>query len=74
HYYNLSTIFSKTIKVLKESENPIKKLKHKEDFIQILPFNKKLTQKSFYSLLSTDSERLYHKLDGNHQIFIPIQI
>lgn len=74
HYYNLSTIFSKTIKVLKESENPIKKLKHKDDFIQILPFNKKLTLKTIYSLLSTDSERLYHKLGNNHQIFIPIQI
>ncbi len=74
HYYNLSAIFSKTIKVLKESENPIKKLKHKDDFIQILPFSKKLTQKTLYSLLSTDSERLYHKLDSNHQIFIPIQI
>lgn len=74
HYYNLATIFSKSIKVIKESENPIKKLKQKEDFIQIIPFTKKLTQRKIYSILSTDSERLYHKLDANHQIFIPVQI
>ncbi|MDQ1245572.1 MAG: uncharacterized protein QG565_1913 [Campylobacterota bacterium] len=74
HYYNLSTIFSKSIKVIKESENPIKKLKKKEDFLQILPFTKKLTKRKIYSFFSTDSERLYHKLDDKHQIFIPVQI
>jgi hypothetical protein len=74
HYYNLSTIFSKSIKVLKENENPIKTLRQKDDFIHILPFTFKLTKKSFYSFLSTDSERLYHKLDDYHQIFIPVQL
>ena len=74
HYYNLSTIFSKSIKVLKENENPIKTLKQKEDFIHILPFTFKLTKNPFYSLLSIDSERLYHKLDDYHQIFIPVQL
>jgi len=74
HYNNLSTIFSKTIKILKESENPITVLQRKENFIQILPFTKKLTKRKFYSLLSIDSEKLYHKLDDNHQFFIPVQI
>ena len=74
HYNNLSTIFSKTIKVHKESQNPIKVLQKKDNFIQILPFTKKLTKRRIYSLLSTDSEKLYHKLDDNHQFFIPVQI
>jgi len=74
HYYNLSTIFSKSIKVLKENENPIKMLKQKEDFVHILPFTFKLTKNPLYSLLSTDSERLYYKLDDYHQIFIPVQL
>ncbi len=74
HYYNLSTIFSKSIKVIKENENPIKILREKDDFIQILPFTKKLTKRRIYSILSTDSEKLYHKLDDYHQIFIPVQI
>ncbi|QFR43390.1 COG3400 family protein [Sulfurimonas xiamenensis] len=74
HYYNLSTIFSKNIKVIKENANPIKKLKQKDDFVQIIPFTKKLTLRKIYSILSTDSERLYHKLDDHHQIFIPVQI
>ena len=74
HYYNLSTIFSKSIKVFKENENPIRTLKQKENFIHILPFTQKLTQTRFYSLFSTDSERLYYKLDEYHQIFIPVQL
>ncbi len=74
HYYNLSTIFSKSIKVIEDQDNPIRVLKHKENFIQILPFTSKLTKRKVFSLLSTDSERLYYKLDDYHQIFIPVQL
>ena len=74
HYNNLSTIFSKTIKIHKEDENPISKLRQKENFIQLLPFTKKLTARRIYSLFSTDSEKLYYKLDDYHQIFIPVQL
>ncbi|MDB2562339.1 potassium transporter TrkA [Sulfurimonas sp.] len=74
HYYNLSTIFSKSIKVFKENENPIRTLKQKENFIQILPFTQKLTTRRIMSFFSTDNELLYHRLDSNHQIFIPVQL
>jgi len=74
HYYNLSTIFSKSIKVVKDGDNPIKTLRKKDNFVQILPFTFKLTQNRIFSFLSTDSEKLYHKLDKYHQIFIPVQI
>lgn len=74
HYYNLSTIFSKSIKVFQENENPLRTLKQKENFIQILPFTHKLTARRIYSLFSTDSERLHYKLDDYHQIFIPVQL
>jgi len=74
HYTNLSTIFSKTIKVVEEDENPIKTLKQKDNFIQLLPFTHKLTSRRIYSIFSTDSEKLYYKLDDYHQIFIPVQL
>ena len=74
HYNNLSTIFSKTIKILEKDENPIKVLKQKDNFIQLLPFTQKLTARRIYSLFSTDSEKLYYKLDDYHQIFIPVQL
>ena len=74
HYYNLSTIFSKSIKVIKENDNPVRSLRNKENFIQILPFTQKLTSRRIFSALSTDSELLYHKLDDYHQIFIPVQL
>ncbi len=74
HFQNLSTIFSKSIKVVEDNENSIQVLKQKEDFIQILPFTYKLTKNRFYSFFSTDNERLYHRLDEYHQIFIPVQL
>ncbi len=74
HYYNLSTIFSKSIKVFKENDNPIRILKQKENFIQIIPFTQKLTQRRILSMFSTDNEKLYHRLDNYHQIFIPVQL
>lgn len=74
HYNNLATIFSKSIKVIKIDENPISKLKTKENFIQILPFTQKLTRRRLFSLFTTDSEKLYYKLDAYHQIFIPVQL
>lgn len=74
HFYNLGTIFSKSIKVIKEHENPIRTLKQKDNFIQILPFTQKITGGTFSSFFSTDSERHYYKLDEYHQIFIPVQL
>jgi hypothetical protein len=74
HYNNLSTIFSKSIKIHETLENPIRTLKQKENFLQILPFRKKLTARRIFSLFSTDSEKLYYKLDNYHQIFIPVQL
>lgn len=74
HYYSLSTIFSKSIKVVKDTENPIKALKSRESFIQILPFTHKFTARRIYSLFSTDSEKHYHKLDKYHQLFIPVPL
>lgn len=74
HYYNLATIFSKSIKVIKENKNPIRTLRQKNNFLHILPFTYKLTKRRAYSLLSTDSEKLYYKLDNYHQIFIPVQL
>ncbi len=72
HYYNLSSIFSKTIKVHKEEENPIRILQKKENFLHIVPFSKKLLKPLFTSYFSTDSDRLYHYLEGFHQLFLPI--
>jgi len=74
HYNNLSTIFTKSIKVIQENDNPIRALKQKENFLQILPFTEKLTKRALYSMFSTDSERHYHKLDSYHQMFIPVQL
>jgi hypothetical protein len=72
HYSNLATIFSKNIKVHQENENPIIILNRKENFLQLLPFTKKISKRKIYSIFSTDSEKLYYKLDNYHQIFIPV--
>ena len=74
HYYNLSTIFSKNIKISEIEENPIRYLLKKENFLHVLPFTQKIIADTFYSSFSTDNEKLYYRLDSYHQIFIPVQI
>ncbi len=72
HYYNLSTIFSKNIKVFKVEENPLRLLQRRDNFLHVVPFSKKLLSRVIYSYLSTDSDLMYHYLDGYHQMFVPV--
>jgi len=74
HYNNLSSIFSKTIKVIELDENPIRVLNQKENFLHCLPFSEKILSNRLSTIFSTDTERLYHRLDEYHQMFIPVKI
>jgi hypothetical protein len=74
HFNNLSTIFSKSIHVVKTDENPIRFVREYDNFLQCLPFTKKMFENSFKRFVATDPEVLYAKLDEYHQLFIPTQI
>ena len=74
HYENLALIFSKSIKIISEESNPIRFLKQKENFLYCLPFTEKILDLPLYSLFSTDSEKLYHRLGEYHQLFIPTHL
>jgi len=58
--------------VLKQTENPIRILQKKENFLHVVPFSQKLLKHPIYSYFSTDSDMMYHFLDSYHQMFIPI--
>ena len=72
HYYNLSTIFSKSIKVYKQEENPIRTLQKKENFLQAIAFTQKILGNILYSYFSTDSDLMYHHLKEYPQMFVPV--
>lgn len=74
HFNNLSTIFSKSIYVVKTEENPIRFLQERESFLQCLPFTKKMFENPLKRFFATDPDILYRKLDSYHQLFIPTQI
>lgn len=74
HFQNLSTIFSKTIRIVNQEQNPIRYLREKENFLQCLPFTDKMFHGTVNKVLMTDPEALYGKLDRYHQLFIPTQI
>lgn len=74
HFNNLSTIFSKSIRVSREDQNPIRLLREKDNFLQCLPFTTKMFASPLQRLLATDSQTLYTKLGTYHQLFIPTQI
>lgn len=74
HFNNLSAIFSKSIQVVEQEENPIQTLRERENFLHVLPFTSKMFINPFYACFSTDPEILWRKLDRYHQLFIPTQI
>ena len=74
HYENLSNIFSKNMEVLQNRKNPIRELATKDNFLQIVPFTKKIMKNRIFSIFSTDFERLYFKLSHNPQLFVPVDI
>lgn len=74
HFNNLSTIFSKSIRVIETEENPIRLMREQENFLQCLPFTEKMFESPVKRFFATDPEILYMKLDAYHQLFIPTQI
>jgi len=74
HFNNLSTIFSKSINVVKTEENPVCFLRENENFLQCLPFTGKMFENPLKRFFATDPDVLYTKLDSYHQLFIPTQI
>jgi hypothetical protein len=75
HYHNMKEMFSKDIKVISSHANPIRKLKEIDNFLQVIPFTKKVVNTTgFVSLFSTDVEELFHKLSDYNQLFIPVTV
>ncbi|DAB38453.1 MAG TPA: potassium transporter TrkA, partial [Sulfuricurvum kujiense] len=74
HFNNLSAIFSKSIRVTAQENNPIRELRERDNFLHVLPFTSKMFMNPFTAYFSTDPEVLYRKLGRNHQLFIPTQI
>ncbi|SFP18594.1 COG3400 family protein [Hydrogenimonas thermophila] len=74
HYENLSNIFSKKMKVIQGQKNPIRELATQKDFLQVVPFTKKIISNRIFSIFSTDFEKLYFKLSDNPQLFVPSDI
>jgi hypothetical protein len=74
HFNNLAAIFSKSIQVVGQEENPIQTLRERENFLHVLPFTTKMFTSRLNACFSTDPEVLYRKLDRYHQLFIPTQI
>jgi hypothetical protein len=74
HYNNLAAIFSKSIKIIEQEQNPIRTLRDRRSFLHCLPFSEKMTENPIFSFFSTDSEKLYHRLNHHHQLFLPVRI
>ncbi|MGD9969172.1 MAG: COG3400 family protein [Sulfuricurvum sp.] len=74
YFNNLSSIFSKSIRVIDEESNPIKELCKRQNFLHVLPFTPKMFTGLAETFFSTDPDVLYRKLNRYHQLFIPVQI
>ena len=73
HFDNLSKLFGQKVEVINAKRNPLLKLRNRDDVLQFVPFNNKIMDSNMFSVFSTDMERLYFKLSGSYQLFIPMQ-
>lgn len=73
HFENLSKLFQEKVKVVKTKRNPIRELKSSQNFLQFLPFDEHIQEKSFFSFFSKNINKLHFHLSDNYQLFLPSQ-
>jgi hypothetical protein len=72
HFESLSKLFGREVDMIQSDKNPLLKLKHQDNILQFLPFSHKILESNFFSIFSTDMEKLHFKLANNYQLFIPV--
>ncbi len=72
HFKNLSTMFNRSIKIIKKQKNPIIELENRKDIIQFIPFSSEVKNSGIFSLFSTSFQKLHFKLSNTYQVYIPI--
>jgi len=72
HFESLSKLFGREINVIQSEKNPLIKLKSKDSILQFLPFSRKVLESTFFSIFSTDMDKLHFKLANSYQLFIPV--
>jgi len=72
HFKNLSTMFNRSIKIIKKQKNPIIELENRKDIIQFIPFSNEVKNSGIFSLFSTSFQKLHFKLSNTYQVYIPI--
>jgi len=73
HFENLSKLFQEKVKVIETRRNPLRELSQRQNFLQFLPFDDSIQEKSFFSLFFKDVNKLYFHLEDNFQLFLPSQ-
>ncbi len=71
HFENLSKLFQEKVKVVKTRRNPIRELGSRQNFLQFLPFDANIQEKSIFSFFTKNINRLYFQFSDNYQIFLP---
>lgn len=73
HLQSLSQLYNRELKIINDkNKNPILELEHKKPALQFIYFKKDLLSFNLRSILSTNLNSLYYKMNKNYQVFIPI--
>ena len=73
HFENLSKLFQEKVKVVKTKRNPLRELNARENFLQFLPFDEHIQERSIFSFFSKNINKLHFHLSDNYQLFLPAQ-
>jgi hypothetical protein len=72
HLGNLSKIFTQNIIVVREKQNPIKRLEKEQNILQILPLRDEMFKKRKFKFFNTNSDLLSYDINKYNQILIPV--
>jgi len=71
HYENLAQIHSKEVDVIERHENPFRAMRGEPEFLQFIPFERRIVKASLLDIFYPNVEKLFFFLDEHNQIFIP---
>ncbi len=70
-FNSIAKIFSKKVEIIQTDDNPILKLKNRDDFLQFILFEKRLLSPKILSFFSTRIEKHYFRFKNKYQLFLP---
>ena len=74
HYETLSQIFNHEISIIEKIANPVRELRAMDSVLQIVPFTRNDSKKSWFKIISTHLEDYLLTVEKHPKVLVPIEV